>query len=93
MAEEKTTPKKPRYVKTTVPLLGSSVEIYAGSKVGHALKKLQNLDIYQGAKLIDQELRTESVGSLMDEVCYRHVGDVTLERIPALDFTVPAQEF
>jgi len=48
-----TTPKKPRYIKTIVKLSTSQVEIYAGEKIAHALKDLQNLDLYKGAKLIE----------------------------------------
>jgi len=47
------TAKKPRYVKTIVPLASSQVDIYAGKRVAYALKELQNPNIYQGAKLID----------------------------------------
>jgi hypothetical protein len=45
--------KKPRCVKTLVPLASQRIEVYAGVRVATALEALSELDIYRGAKIID----------------------------------------
>jgi len=76
------TPKKPRYVKTIVPIQGSNVEIFAGIRVAHALKELQNLDIYQGAKLIDLVEAAYDQGKKDGARTVRDAFDKVIEGIP-----------
>lgn len=46
--------KKPRYVKTLVPLAEGSVAVYAGVRVAHALRELtEGMDLYKGVRLAD----------------------------------------
>jgi hypothetical protein len=44
--------RKPRYVKTLVPLSDSSISVYAGVRVAHALHEVTtDMDLYKGVRL------------------------------------------
>lgn len=44
--------KKPRYVKTNVPVSGSVVPVYAGVRVAEALRELiEDMSLYKGVRL------------------------------------------
>jgi len=44
--------KKPRYIRTNIPMSTGIVPVYAGVHVAHALHEVtKNMDLYQGVKL------------------------------------------
>jgi hypothetical protein len=44
--------RKPRYIKTLVPLADTNISVYAGVRVAHALHEVTtDMDLYKGVRL------------------------------------------